>query len=701
MSKQDLLLEIGCEELPPGALAGLAAALAANIHTALGGELPAESREYFYSPRRLAVKFAGIPARQPDQVQRRLGPAVQAAFDKFGKPTKAAAGFAASCGVGVEQLEREQTGKGERLAYTVTSKGRPTADRLPDIVREAIRKLPIPKRMRWGAGDTEFVRPVHWIVMLLGKTVVEGEILGVKSGRQTYGHRFHAPGALKLKSADEYPQLLEIKGRVRVNDRNNRLAQAIMAMVKAEADKLGGVAVGIETDDLASEVAALNEWPVPVVGGFDEKYLALPEEVLITTLEHHQRYFPVRGRGKAGKPGKLLPHFITFANIESKNPDVVRRGNERVVVPRLEDAIFFWNQDRKTKLAQRRAQLDGVTFQKDLGSYGAKVERVIKLAADIARQIGSNAKSVERAAQLAKCDLLSDMVGEFPELQGVMGEYYARHDGEDAEVAQAIREHYLPRFAGDALPATQTGRALAIADKLDTVSGIFAIGQKPTGDKDPFALRRAALGVLRIIIESALELDLRELVATASALHAGKQSAALEAEVFAFFMERLRAYYLEAGIRADVFEAVLAKSPAQPLDFDQRVQAVNGFLALPEAAALAAANKRIGNILRQARLDIDAPGEPDAALFTEAAERELHAAITRLAREVKPQLAQRDYAAALKRLASLRAPVDAFFDKVMVMVEDAKIRSNRLALLASLGRLFLHTADLSQIQIER
>jgi glycyl-tRNA synthetase beta chain len=692
MEHKDFLVEIGTEELPPKALKSLAETFYTGIQAGLASAgIHDTSGDYYFSPRRLSVCLRALPDKQADVVQERLGPAVQAAFDKAGKPSKAAEGFAASVGTSVDKLQRKTTDKGERLACTLKIPGKPLPELLPDIVAEALKKLPVPKRMRWGAGDAEFVRPVHWIVMLFGKELVTCELFGIKAGRETFGHRFHAPAAIVLRSPDEYPTLLEQRGHVRVNDQNGGLSRQIRKMTSEEATKAGGKPENLDSG-LADEIAALTEWPVPVVGDIPERFMTLPEEVLITTIETHQRYFPIRGSN-----GKLLPKFITFANIESKQPDTVRQGNERVITPRLQDAAFFWELDRKTPLAARIPELDRVVFQKQLGSYGDKSRRVATLAAAIAAQLGADQEQVTRAAALAKCDLLSNLVGEFPELQGTMGKYFALHDGEPAEVAQAIEEQYLPRFAGDRLPQSKAGQALAIADKLDTVSGIFAAGQAPSGDKDPFALRRQALGVLRIIIESRLELDLSKLItfAIAQFKHQAEQGELLA--VLNFFMERLRAYYLEQGIRKDVFEAVMAREVMNPSEFNRRIAGMHTFMQLPEAANLAAANKRISNILRQA----DATATKlDPALFETSAEISLLAAITSLDKEIAPFLKTGDYTAVLSRLAALRSPVDAFFEKVMVLAEDPVQRGNRLALLGRLQNMFLQIADLSRIQVE-
>lgn len=704
LTKRDVLIEIGTEELPPRALRTLAESFRDGV---MAGLFSADSeralrqgiRDYWYcSPRRLALVLQDVPVATPDSIQERLGPAVQAAFDKQGNPTKAAEGFAASVGATVEQLERKQTDKGERLAFQLTIPGKRTAELLPGIVENALRNLPVPKRMRWGAGDAEFVRPVRWLVMLLGGEIVECEILGVEAGRVTYGHRFHAPGAVDVRSPAEYAAVLE-KAHVRVNDSNNSLAEWIGEQVRATAKALGGEALGADPgSELLDEVAALNEWPVVVVGNIPERFMGLPEEVLVTTIETHQRYFPVRGTD-----GKLLPKFITFANLESKQPDVIRQGNERVVAPRLEDAVFFWNSDRRTRLEKRVEKLDHVTFQKALGSYGDKMRRTRALAAAIAGDIGADPALAERGAMLAKADLVTDMVFEFTELQGVIGRYYAQLDGEDAEVADAIYEQYLPRFAGDNLPATKAGQAVALADKIDTICGIFAIGQKPSGSKDPFALRRLALGVLRILIEKELNLDLVVLIKSAlehlpGELAGGSTGVGCRHELIEFFYDRLKAYYLEQGVRPDVFEAVRARHPGRPLDFDRRVKAVQAFMLREEATALAAANKRISNILRKAETAV--AGAPDASLFETGDEAVLADAVARKHSMVHSFIEKGDYQPALAELAELRPVVDAFFDNVMVMAEDVRVRDNRLKLLNQLRSLFNHTADFAEIQVD-
>ena len=690
------LVEIGTEELPPKNLKRLAHAFLENFETlALAENLlpPGVHNEVYFSPRRLAIHAPALRLKQPDRSEERLGPAVIAAFDAEGKPTKAAEGFANSCGVPVEKLERRKTDKGERLACAIHVKGEAAADILPDLLREALAKLPIGKRMRWGTGEAEFVRPVHWVLMLLGDKQLKGGVLGVTAGDKTYGHRFHHPAAIVIRDPTEYRKILEKTGKVLVEDREGTLAEKIGVLVTQASKKVRGRPVLEQA--LLEEVAALVEWPVPVLGGFDKKFLALPEEVISAVLQGQQRYFPLRA-----SDGKLLPHFVTLSNIQSRNPKEVQHGNERVIVPRLTDAMFFWDLDKGARLDVRIEDLELMLFQKELGSYGHKQKRVAALAEDVARRIGGDPGAARRGASLAKCDLLSNLVGEFPELQGTVGMHVARLNGEQNEVAQAIAEQYLPRYAGDRLPGTKTGQALAIADKLDTLTGIFAIGQKPSGEKDPFGLRRAGLGLMRILLEKDLDLDLVELtrIALAAQPVQGKTAEPLVTEVYEFLLERLRAYYLEQGIRADVFEAVRSKQPHRPLDFQRRVQAVNAFLDLPEAAALAAANKRIANILRQAGAKPGLPARAD--LLKAPAEQTLFARIEALRAEVETLIARGAYGEALKKLAALRGPVDAFFDQVMVMDPDPAVKSNRLALLGSLSALFLHTADLSLIQVD-
>jgi len=686
MSTRDFLFELGTEELPPLALPELERSLAASIRAGLeAAGLPHGALHAYAAPRRLAVLVHELVDTQPEQRIKRRGPPVNAAFDKQGAPTRAATAFADSCGVALDALGRITEGKGEFLYFEGSKPGASTASLLPGIVQAALDALPIPKRMRWGASDAEFVRPVHWLTLRFGDDVVAARLLDTDAGANTRGHRFHAPQELALRSPSAYADTLREHGYVIADFAERR--ERIRTQITACATRLGGRVV--QDDALLDEVTALVEWPIAVEGRFEDRFLALPREVLISTLQEHQRYFPVEDAH-----GALTPWFITISNIDSREPQRVREGNERVVRPRLSDAAFFHAQDRKQALHAWRAGLDRVTFQTKLGSIGDKVRRVQDLATHIATALGGDGARAARAAELCKCDLLSAMVGEFPELQGIMGAYYAAADGEDAEVAAAVREHYLPRGAGDALPTTRTGSIVALADKLDTLAGIFATGQKPSGNKDPFGLRRAAIGVLRIVLEQKLDLDLAELAKIAVAAQpVGTEDTARE--VLDYVMERARAYYADHGYAAELFDAVLATGVARPLDFDARMAALAAFGRLPEAESLAAANKRIANILRKS--ESPASAAIDATLLQEPAERALHAALEALSADVTAALAARHYDAALTRLASLRPSVDAFFTDVMVNADDAALRANRLALVARVRALFSGVADLSRL----
>jgi glycyl-tRNA synthetase beta chain len=683
---EDFLFELGTEELPPLALPELERALAESLRSALAAAGIAHGELVSYAaPRRLAVLIRSLATRQGEQRIKRRGPPVSAAFDKQGQPTRAATAFADSCGVSLETLGRIHEGKGEFLYFEATQPGAETASLLPSMVQAALDALPIPKRMRWGASEAQFVRPVHWVVLRLGAAVLPARILDTDSGGRSRGHRFHAPGWLDIDAPARYADILREQGHVIASFAERR--DMIRHQVTTSAAAQGGTAVLDES--LLDEVTALVEWPVAVVGRFDERFLTLPREVLLSTLQEHQRYFAIEGAD-----GALTPFFITISNIDSREPVRVREGNERVVRPRLSDAAFFQQQDRRAPLAAWRDDLDKVTFQAKLGSIGDKVRRVQALAAHIAPALGGDAAHAERAALLCKCDLLSAMVGEFPELQGIMGAYYALADGENPEVAAAVREHYQPRGAGDALPGTLTGAAVALADKLDTLAGIFAIGQKPSGTKDPFALRRAAIGVLRIILESRFDLDLGELVAQAVKLQPVQQAGCAE-EVLSYILERLRAHYQEAGVASEIFDAVLATGSRRPLDFDARVNAVAAFRSLPEAESLAAANKRIANILKKSAAETAA--SVDVSLLQVDAERALHAALEGVSAGVEADLASRRYNAALTTLAGLRPAIDAFFNDVMVNDPDPALRANRLALVGRVRELFSGVADLSRL----
>jgi glycyl-tRNA synthetase beta chain len=713
--RRDFLLEIGTEELPPRSLLALQQALVTALSAGLAkADLAHGELVGFATPRRLAVWVKRLAAQQPEQHLKRRGPPVSAAFDAAGGPTRAALAFAESCGTSLEALQRLDEGKGMFLFFLGTKAGERAVVLLPGLVQAALDALPIARRMHWGAGNALFVRPVHWVVMLYGREVVPATLLDTPAGHLTRGHRFHAPRPIRIASPGSYERTLRERGHVLADFAGRR--ERIRAQVTAAAAEAQGRALISEA--LLQEVTALVEWPVALTGRFEERFLALPREVLISTLEDHQRYFPVEDA-----QGGLLPAFIAVSNIQSREPATVRAGNERVVRARLADAAFFWEQDRRQPLAARRAGLDAVTFQAKLGSLGDKTRRVGALAAEIAVAAGGSREHAVRAAQLCKCDLLTAMVGEFPELQGIMGTYYAHADGEPHEVAAAIREHYLPRAAGDQLPATRAGLALAIADKLDTLAGIFAIGEKPTGTKDPFGLRRAALGVQRMLIEKGLDLDLRHYIgqalagvradiarlrataATASAATPATPTDSSAGEIYDFLMERLRAYYLDnagapplpgqAVVTTEMFDAVLAARPASPLDFDARLKALSTFLELPESASLTAANKRIANILRKANMT--PPPEVDVLLLRESAEVGLFDSMRALRDAVATATARREYAGALGQLAQLRPAVDAFFDQVMVMDENPQLRANRLSLLAQLQGLFAGVADLSRL----
>ncbi len=686
---RDLLIEIGTEELPPKSLDTLAKDFEQGIRDGLAkAGLTSGAIHRYATPRRLAVLIRDLPAQQPDRRRERRGPALSAAYDQDGKPTKAAIGFACSCGVEVAELQTLTTDKGAWLIQLSLEPGAATAELIPAIVETTLNKLPIPKRMRWADRDDEFVRPVHWLVLLFGDKVIPATILGVAAGRETRGHRFHHPDPLAIIEPATYADLLETKGKV-IADFDIRRA-AIRTQAETAAATIGGQAV--IDPSLLDEVTALVEWPVALLGNFERRFLDVPAEALITTMQDNQKYFPV-----VDTADHLMPHFITIANLESKDPRQVKAGNERVIRPRFSDAEFFWLQDRKQTLASRLEALKTVVFQQRLGSLHDKSWRVAALARSIAERSDVNPEWAARAATLAKCDLLTQMVQEFPELQGIMGGYYARHDGEAEEVAYALEAQYRPRFAGDELPRTPTGRVIALADRLDTLVGIFAIGEPPSGNKDPFALRRAALGVIRLFIEGGIDLDLEELLQQAANRFAPllRADATVEA-VFDFIMERLRGYYVEQGFRPDTFEAVLNCRPTRPLDFDRRIRALAEFRKLPEADSLAAANKRIRNILK--KVEGTLPFEVRTELLKEDAEQTLAGRLAELSSEVIPLMEAGLYDGALTRLAALREPVDGFFDQVMVMVDDINLRNNRIALLNELGSLFLRIADFSQLQ---
>jgi glycyl-tRNA synthetase beta chain len=697
MSKaQDFLVEIGTEELPPKALRSLMEAFGEQLVSGIDeARLAHDDVQVFASPRRLAVLVRSLAGKQEDRKVEQKGPPTRIAFDKDGNPTPAANAFATKCGVEVSELGRNQTDKGEWLSYDKVEAGKTVSELLPELIERALNALPIPRRMRWGAGDAEFVRPVHWIILLHGENIISAKVLGIDAGNQSRGHRFHSSGTITIKSPGSYLETLEKEGFVIADFERRR--EMVRTGVDAAAATAGGVVV--EGDSLYDEVAALVEWPVPVLGSFEEKFLKLPRETVISTLTGHQRYFPVADNG-----GKLLPKFITVANLESKDPEQVRDGNERVIRPRLADAAFFWDSDRQKPLDSRIEGLRDVVYQQGLGSVHDKSQRVAAIAGWIASALGHKPENVARAALLAKCDLITGLVGEFPELQGTMGGYYAIESGEPEAVATAISEHYRPRFAGDDLPASVDGQILAVADKLDTLAGVFSIGKRPSGNRDPFGLRRAALGIVRVLIEGGLDVSLKAMITEAikqqpKPKKGADKGADIDADLYSFITDRLRAYFLDRdpGLKVETFDAVMVRQPSSLLDFDRRLAAVQTFARLEQAESLAAANKRIANILRKA-------GDPEGLgvkkkLLQDSAELALFSALENVDKKIQPLLAKRAYADVLNQLADLRDPVDRFFDDVMVMTDDEAVRNNRLALLGELRALFLNVADISRLSI--
>ena len=689
-----LLIELGTEELPPKALDELATAFRDGVVAGLtkrGIAFTAHAVQALYSPRRLAVWIEEVAITQPEQTLERRGPAVAAALDASGTPGKALIGFAHSCGVTVEQLEKLETDKGAWFVHRATKPGEATAALLPAIVDEALKALPIPKPMRWSDLDYQFVRPAHWLVLLLGDRVVEAEIFGLKADRMSRGHRFHHPEPVWITDPNAYVDALRA-AKVLVNPAER--ADRIVAEVQRVAQDLGGVPR--LRPELLAEVKNLVEWPVAIACTFEREFLRVPQEALIMTMESNQKFFPVFDAS-----GALTEHFIGIANIESRDPNEIRKGYERVIRPRFADAAFFFDDDLKTPLASQSEALTKVTYQQKLGSVWDKVCRVGELARVIAERlrsmhgIGVDPAAATQAAKLAKCDLMTRMVGEFPELQGTMGRYYALAQGESTEVAAALDEFYQPRFAGDAIAPSRLGQVLAIAEKLDTLAGMFAIGQKPTGNKDPFSLRRNALGLARTLIEGGLDLDLSALIQEAIARISTDKLDATSNELYDFIIDRLRGYYADQGLRGDAFEAVLMVRPTSLRDFDRRIRAIGEFAKLDASASLAAANKRIGNILRQAgEKNLDIAGQVDNALLDAGAESELAQALQAAISDVTPLMQAHRYVEALQRLALLKTATDAFFDGVMVMVDDSAKRANRLALLRTLRTQFLAIADI-------
>ncbi|HIF9134417.1 glycine--tRNA ligase subunit beta [Photobacterium damselae] len=688
MTERNFLIELGTEELPPKALRTLAEAFAANFEAELkAADLAHNGIEWFAAPRRLALKVNALAENQPDKIVEKRGPAIASAFDADGNPTKAAQGWARGNGITVEQAERLVTDKGEWLLFKQEVKGQEAKVLLPELAANALAKLPIPKPMRWGDKETQFIRPVKTLTMLLGDELVEGTILGVDSARTIRGHRFMGESEFTIDNADQYPAILEERGKV-MADYEARKA-IIVADAQKAAQEVGGIAD--LDDELVEEVTSLVEWPVVLTASFEEKFLAVPAEALVYTMKGDQKYFPVYDA-----EGNLVPKFIFVSNLISKDPSQIIAGNEKVVRPRLADAEFFFNTDRKRPLIDRLPQLETAIFQQKLGTIKDKTDRITELAGFIAAKIDADVDNAKRAGLLSKCDLMTSMVFEFTDTQGVMGMHYARHDGEAEEVALALNEQYMPRFAGDELPSTGVSAAVAMADKLDTLVGIFGIGQAPKGS-DPFALRRAALGVLRIIVEKGYNLDLVELVAKAHELYGDKLSNDnVESDVIEFMLGRFRAWYQDEGFSVDVIQAVLALHPTKPADFDQRVKAVSHFRELDAAESLAAANKRVGNIL--AKFDGELPAQWDNALLVEDAEKTLAADIAAMQATLEPAFAAGNYQQALTELASLREPVDAFFDNVMVMADDEKLKVNRLTMLNALRNMFLQVADISLLQ---
>ncbi|CED70114.1 glycine-tRNA synthetase, beta subunit [Aliivibrio wodanis] len=690
---KNFLIELGTEELPPKALRSLAEAFAANFEAGLkAADLAHQGVKWYATPRRLALKVAELDEGQADKIVEKRGPAIASAFDADGNPTKAAQGWARGNGITVEQAERLKTDKGEWLLHKQSVKGQPVQELVVELAAKALAGLPIPKAMRWGNSDIQFIRPVKTLTILLGDELVEGSILGVASARTIRGHRFMGESEFTIDSADQYPAILEERGKV-MADYDARKA-IILAGAKKAAEAVGGIA-DLE-DELVEEVTSLVEWPVVLTAKFEQEFLNVPSEALVYTMKGDQKYFPVYDQEK-----NLLPNFIFVTNIESKEPRHIIEGNEKVVRPRLADAEFFFNTDRKRPLIDRLPELEQAIFQKQLGTIKDKTDRITELAGYIAEQIGADVEKSQRAGLLAKCDLMTSMVFEFTDTQGVMGMHYATHDGEDAQVALALYEQYMPRFAGDDLPSTDVSASVAMADKLDTLVGIFGIGQAPKGS-DPFALRRAALGILRIIVEKDYNLDLVDLVAKAQSLFALEDgstkltNANVDTDVIDFMLGRFRAWYQDEGFSVDIIQAVLARRPTKPADFDKRVKAVSHFRELDAAESLAAANKRVGNIL--AKFDGELAQEIDLALLQEDAEKVLAEKVEILAEALEPVFIAGNYQEALSRLAELREPVDAFFDGVMVMADDEALKINRLTLLNKLRNLFLDIADISLLQ---
>lgn len=688
---EDLLLEVGTEELPPTALKTLSQALEAGFCARLRERgLAFDSVETYASPRRLALLVRKLASHQPEKEMLRRGPALSASFTSDGQPTRAAQGFARSCGVDVEDLERERTDKGEWLLFRSRSPGIETISLVPQLLEQSLSALPIPKRMRWGDGDEEFVRPVHWVCLLYGDLPIEAQVLGVSAGADTLGHRFHHPHRIRIRSAETYAQQLRVEGHVEpsIERRRRMIQEQVEELCTSEG------LVPVLESGLLDEVAALVEWPVAIVGRFDEGFLTVPSEVLIETMQKHQRYFPVLRQDQS-----LDNRFIAIANIDSREPDQVRAGNERVIRPRFADARFFWEQDLKRPLDSLFVKLESVVFQERLGSIADKSRRVARLCRIFGRHTEISGDALARAALLAKCDLVSTMVYEFPSLQGTMGRYYAVHGGEEPCISQAMEEQYQPRFSGDKLPPSTCGRVLGLADRLDTLVGIFGIGERPTGAKDPYGLRRASIAVLRILIETPFELDLRSSLEEAAAgFPEGLLKPGTTDDVLRYMLDRLGGYYEDRGIADDRVESVLAIGETTPSRIDLRIRAVDRFSELPAAVALASANKRIRNLLIKAEVSTVGVADPESALFETATENRLWERVRSLRNSIQPLLDDQKFAEALEQLAQLQVDVDEFFEDIMVMVEDPVVRNNRLALLAQLQGLFRRVADISYLR---
>ena len=689
---RELIIELGTEELPAVGLTDLAKAFNENLCAGFRKQgLEFSSSHFYVTPRRLAVHVLDLVEMQKDRVEVRRGPSVDSAFDKNGKPTRAATGFASSCNVSVDQLETIDNGKGKWLGVTQNIQGKKTLTLLEQIISDALANLPIKKRMRWGCHEFDFVRPVHWLLVIFGNEPVKVEIMNLVSGNLSYGHRFLSTDPIVINKANEYKMLLEKSGKVLVDfaERKSEISRQIQKLAKGLKGQV------LENDTLLDEVTGLVEWPVALAGNFNKSFLDLPVEVLIATMEKHQKSFALQDRN-----GQLLPYFISVSNLESREPAQVVKGNEKVLQPRLSDAAFFWKRDLTESLMQHGKRLSGVLYQETLGTMADKTVRITALAAYLADMLGFDPDDAKRASVLCKCDLVTEMVGEFPELQGTMGKYYAHEGNEKPEIATAIEEHYRPRFSGDQLPDSDCGQIVAIADRLETLVGIFSIAQSPSGDKDPFGLRRSALGVLRILIEKQLNLDLLACLQKAASLYEHDFDADKTVDsTFDYILDRLRKYYLDQNIENHIFDSVFVKRPARPLDFDLRIRAVMEFNRLPEAESLSSANKRISNILKQT--DIDHNASIDKTLFSESAERDLFENTVRLEKKVDKLVNNSEYRDALKLLSGLQTPIDAFFDNVLVMDEDNKIRKNRIALLKSVSDLFMGIADVSKLSISK